>query len=221
MAVSERYLDLARTLTDLSKYVPGVAKEMREQKIGSLGELWERVEPFVKENPKFFRGVTYTRLNRAVHGRYIFNRASDDYSRTSYALSAVFGKSAEEIFGYIPRPNLSKNLEGQRANLSKKMGGVWDDRPDQHEKRTQGPIAVVHHKEMRAAMHSSLDCLSERHQKVIRGRFGIGEEPKTLEKTGEGLGITRERVRQIEGRALYRLRENGGFRKLHPFLKNL
>jgi RNA polymerase primary sigma factor len=42
---------------------------------------------------------------------------------------------------------------------------------------------------------------------VVELRFGLsGKDPKTLEQVGEGLGITRERVRQLEARALRELR---------------
>lgn len=53
-----------------------------------------------------------------------------------------------------------------------------------------------------------LDRLDQRHAAVLRARFGLNdEEEKTLKKIGETLGLTRERVRQIEEEALMRLRE--------------
>ena len=53
-----------------------------------------------------------------------------------------------------------------------------------------------------------LDKMEKREATVLRMRFGIdGEEPKTLKEIGESLGLTRERVRQIQVEALKRLRE--------------
>ena len=50
---------------------------------------------------------------------------------------------------------------------------------------------------------AALDELSERMRHVIELRFGLtGEKPKTLEEVGAELGVTRERVRQLESRAL-------------------
>ena len=52
-----------------------------------------------------------------------------------------------------------------------------------------------------------LDALSENEQTVLRLRFGLnGEEPMTLDAIGKRMGLTRERVRQIEAAGLKKLR---------------
>lgn len=61
-------------------------------------------------------------------------------------------------------------------------------------------------------------CLNERELTIITHRFGIlGEESKTLEGVGEVLGITRERVRQIEAKAMRKLRQYD--KKLHSSIE--
>jgi RNA polymerase primary sigma factor len=53
-----------------------------------------------------------------------------------------------------------------------------------------------------------LEKMDPRHAAVLRMRFGLdNEEPKTLKQIGECLGLTRERVRQIESEALAKMRE--------------
>lgn len=57
--------------------------------------------------------------------------------------------------------------------------------------------------------------LNEREAKVIKARFGLDDSyPKTLELVGQDMGITRERVRQIEGKALWKLRISPTTKKL-------
>ncbi len=76
---------------------------------------------------------------------------------------------------------------------------------------TPTPEEQVETKLLNEAIADALSLLSEREEKVIRLRFGIGGgKPKTLMQIGLMLGITRERVRQIEAKALRKLRRNGG-----------
>lgn len=61
-----------------------------------------------------------------------------------------------------------------------------------------------------------LENLSEREMRIIQLRFGLaGEGPYTLEETGKFLGITRERVRQIQEKALEKLRDYSSIRSFH------
>ena len=62
--------------------------------------------------------------------------------------------------------------------------------------------------------------LSDREQKIIKLRFGLdGGRPHTLEEVGAEFAVTRERIRQIEAKALVKLRRNKETEKLHDFLK--
>ena len=61
--------------------------------------------------------------------------------------------------------------------------------------------------------------MTEREQKVLRLRFGIDDgQPKTLEDVGKRFNVTRERIRQIEAKALRKLRHPSRSRKLKDYL---
>jgi RNA polymerase primary sigma factor len=65
-----------------------------------------------------------------------------------------------------------------------------------------------------------LDKLNEREMRIIKLRFGLdGEGPFTLEETGKILGITRERVRQIQERALVKLKQLRASSELEAFIQ--
>ena len=64
-----------------------------------------------------------------------------------------------------------------------------------------------------------LDTLTEREQKVLRLRFGLDDgKARTLEEVGKEFNVTRERIRQIEAKALRKLRHPSRSRKLKDFL---
>ena len=73
-----------------------------------------------------------------------------------------------------------------------------------------GPFEMVFSMTLQDTMTDILSQLSEREMKIIQLRFGLaGEGPLTLEETGKLLGITRERVRQIQEKATSKLRSMG------------
>ena len=64
-----------------------------------------------------------------------------------------------------------------------------------------------------------LSSLSDREQKIIKMRFGLdGTKSHTLEEVGLEFAVTRERIRQIEAKALMKLRKHKDSRKLHEYL---
>jgi len=68
-------------------------------------------------------------------------------------------------------------------------------------------------------LQDALSTLTPREVRVLRMRFGLGgADTYTLREVGEKLGVTRERIRQIEGKALKKLRHPRYRRKLRPYL---
>jgi RNA polymerase primary sigma factor len=69
-------------------------------------------------------------------------------------------------------------------------------------------------------IETSLHLLAPREQKILRMRFGLdGEYAHTLEEVGKEFGVTRERIRQIEAKALTKLRRSRESKKLKDYLK--
>ena len=73
---------------------------------------------------------------------------------------------------------------------------------------------------LREQVVNVLDTLSERERRVLQLRFGIEDgRSRTLEEVGRDFGVTRERIRQIEAKALRKLRHPSRSRKLRDFLE--
>jgi RNA polymerase primary sigma factor len=73
---------------------------------------------------------------------------------------------------------------------------------------------------LREQLEGMLDDLTEREKEVLRLRFGLEDgHPYTLEEVGRRFGVTRERIRQIEAKALRKLRHPSRSKKLRDFLE--
>ena len=73
---------------------------------------------------------------------------------------------------------------------------------------------------LRTQVDSILDTLSDRESRVLAMRFGLDDgRSRTLEEVGREFGVTRERVRQIEAKALRKLRHPSRSRKLKDYLE--
>lgn len=83
----------------------------------------------------------------------------------------------------------------------------------------QGPADAAYDQLLKERVRSSLEVLSERERAVLEMRFGLQDgRTHTLEEVGKAFDVTRERVRQIESKALRKLRYPGRGQKLRDFL---
>ncbi|MBI3593115.1 MAG: RNA polymerase sigma factor RpoD, partial [Nitrospirae bacterium] len=89
------------------------------------------------------------------------------------------------------------------------------------DKSTPSPLDVVIQEDMKTHIDKILCTLSPKEELVIRKRFGIGEEgPHTLEEVGQAFDVTRERIRQIEVKAIRKLKHPSRSKWLRDFLGN-
>ncbi|HYZ32964.1 MAG TPA: sigma-70 family RNA polymerase sigma factor [Crenalkalicoccus sp.] len=83
------------------------------------------------------------------------------------------------------------------------------------------PFDAVARSGLRAAAARVLSDLTPREERILRMRFGIGmDRDHTLEEVGRTFNVTRERIRQIEAKALKKLQRGSGGRALRSFLDN-
>jgi RNA polymerase primary sigma factor len=88
------------------------------------------------------------------------------------------------------------------------------------DKNTPGPVDAALFQSLREEVTDVLDSLTERESRVLHLRFGLADGRNwTLEEAGQEFGVTRERIRQIETKALRKLRHPTRSRKLRDFLE--
>ncbi len=81
--------------------------------------------------------------------------------------------------------------------------------------KSMSPIEEVFKSTLQETILHVLEQLSTREKKIIMLRYGFeGDGPHTLQETGEILGITRERVRQIQEKTLIKLKKNEHYRRV-------
>ena len=88
------------------------------------------------------------------------------------------------------------------------------------DKRSQSPLESAINYDLQDQVRRVLQTLTPREEKVLRRRFGIGEAADhTLEEVGQEFDVTRERIRQIEAKALRKLRHPSRSKRLKSFVE--
>ena len=89
--------------------------------------------------------------------------------------------------------------------------------------RTAGrsrPAEAASHQLLKEQVEAVLDSLTGRERRVLQLRFGLEDgRARTLEEVGKEFNVTRERIRQIEAKALRKLRHPSRSRKLKDYLE--
>ena len=82
-------------------------------------------------------------------------------------------------------------------------------------------MAMSLHASLKDQVRGVLESLTPREEKVLKMRFGIDERTDhTLEEVGQNFSVTRERIRQIEAKALRKFRHPSRCKKLKPFYED-
>ena len=136
--------------------------------------------------------------------------------RISENLTSQFGRqpTLEEIGAYVDLSSdkVSSLLEAGKGTFSletpvgEEEGNQLDDILE--DSAAVSPLSSAERCDLQRQVSSLLETLTPREAYIIRKRFGIGEqEDSTLEEIGQKFSVTRERIRQIEERALNKLRD--------------
>jgi RNA polymerase primary sigma factor len=148
-------------------------------------------------------------------------------TRTSRSLVQELGRepTAEEIGERmdLPASKVRKIMKIAQEPIS--LETPIGEEEDSHlgdfieDKNAVSPIDSVIFTNLKDSTRSVLKTLTPREELVLRMRFGVGEDSEhTLEEVGRSFNVTRERIRQIESKALRKLRHPTRATKLKPFL---
>ncbi|MEZ6090769.1 MAG: sigma-70 family RNA polymerase sigma factor [Pirellulaceae bacterium] len=138
-------------------------------------------------------------LIRAVE-KFDYGRGNKFSTYASWAIMKNFARTIPDEF---------KHRDRFRTTGEELFLVAEDDRKD--------PIAEESaHQRRQRQINRILNRLDDREQRIINARFGLGREnePQTLKEVGDELGVTKERIRQIEARALVKLREAASAEKI-------
>lgn len=110
--------------------------------------------------------------------------------------------------------SLDANIGGGDDDDSSELGNfVEDDSMIKPEEAAAGQL-------LREQVLDVVNGLNDREKKIIKMRFGLdGDRPHTLEEVGAEFAVTRERIRQIEAKALNKLRKHKDTRKLYDYIQ--
>jgi RNA polymerase primary sigma factor len=113
-----------------------------------------------------------------------------------------------------------------KQDISSLDASIRDDEEDSvladfiEDEDTISPEDSATNQLLKEQVKNVLSALSEREQKIIKLRFGLEDgKQHTLEEVGQEFSVTRERIRQIEAKALAKLRKHKDAKKLHDYIK--
>ncbi len=222
VSIAKNYLGRGLQLTDLIEegnlglmHSIGKFEPERGFRFSTYASWWVRqsIERAIMHQARLVRLPVHVvrELNQVLKARRALEAAcasagnSDQPVRVEEVAAAV-GRPVSEVSAllkFAEQPtSLDAPMERHAGESSSEsvLDGVADD-------GATDPMSLTLSNEVEVLLTHGLDELNEREREVVAGRYGLGDrEPETLEVLAERLGLTRERIRQIQQEALLKLR---------------
>ncbi len=144
------------------------------------------------------------RARRALENDPAFNASRPDGVRVE-DVANFLGRDVSEVAELLALAEVPRSLDAtlERSEGEQTLGDTVVD------ELALDPGSITQEHEVERLLHEWLHSLSPREQEVLEGRYGLHDrEPETLDVLSQRLGLTRERVRQVQNEALLKLRRH-------------
>jgi len=168
-----------------------IVELMRGKKIESVAEL--------SRQTKICQSVLHKLIN--IKGSPLYKKRRECWNSSVLKLGDFFGVLPEEMFNeqQLNEPFLTN--EGERAIDIRATTNILN-----HQEQQYLPDLIMEKEEEVKALHDMLDTITPKEKKIIEMRFGLNDGAHTLKEVGQKFGVSSERARQQELKALRKLR---------------
>ena len=150
------------------------------------------------------------------------------YAKTVKSLTLEYGREptdkelAQQMDVSVEKVNELRQYMAEPMSLDTPVGDEEDTQLGDFigDDKAVNPADAASFSNLRVQIEEAMSSLTDREQQVLRLRFGLDDgKARTLEEVGTEFGVTRERIRQIESKALRKLRHPNRSRKLKDFME--